>query len=836
MENTGLFIKNRDERLEVLPVLDGIMRVRYSVNEFSKEPSLMIDEEGLPPFRGEVRDAVSFPGSETAVSAGRLKASVCGESLRLKWMSAEGELLLSEGRKEFTRVPVMAYTTGDEEPVIERVKTVDGERNFIKNLREVKDHEALQGRLYFEFSEDEQIHGFGQAEEGIYNYRYHVQYLYQHNMRIPMPVMISDRGYGILFDITSLMTFNDTENGSYIFFDAIPQLTYYFIYGPGMDEIVKGIRRLTGEAAMLPKWAFGYIQSKEQYYSAKELYETAKRYRDLNIPIDCIVQDWNTWEKDKWGNKLLDNERYGDIEEQSRRLHDINVHTMVSVWPNMNFGTENHTEFSEKGYLLNDLATYDAFNEEARRIYWRQAKEGLFDRGFDSFWCDSTEPFSGPDWGGEIKREPWKRYELVGGEHKKYLPPEKANAYALMHAKGIYENQRRTDGDKRVLNLTRSGYASGQRYGAMLWSGDTCASWQTLRRQITEGLNMGLSGYPYWTLDIGGFFTVGKKWQNRGCGCNNDPSPKWFWRGEYDEGVKDRGYCELYVRWLQFGTFLPMFRSHGTDTPREIWNFGREGEPFYDAIADSIRLRYRLMPYIYSLAGSVRLHSDTIMRSLIFDFPEDIAARHIDFEFMFGRSLLVCPITEPMYFTAGDKPLKEGDRTWDVYFPGEGIWYDLYTDSKYRGGQAVKIRTGLSHIPVFVRAGSIIPMREGLSYASEEPDTPLELHVYAGADGRFTLYEDAGDGYGYEKGEYSLISLEYSDKDRILDIAERKGAFPGMQTEKRLLVILHGASLKEAGGEAGESETGQVRRELVYSGEAVRTELIPENAFNCRLK
>ncbi|MCR4655380.1 MAG: DUF5110 domain-containing protein [Lachnospiraceae bacterium] len=723
------------------------------------------------------------------------------------------EVILREGKKEFITVPVMKYTTGDEEPVIERVKTVDGERNFIKNLKEVEDHTALQGRLYFKFGDGESIHGFGQAEEGIYNLRGHVQYLYQHNMRVPMPMFVSDKGYGILFDAASLMTFNDTENGTYLFFDAISELDYYFILGPSMDRITDGFRFLTGAAAMLPKWAFGYVQSKEQYYTAKELYETAKRYRDLNVPIDCIVQDWNTWEKDKWGNKILDKERYGDMKEQAEKLHDINVHTMVSVWPNMNFGTENHKEFEEKGFLLNDLATYDAFSEEAREIYWRQAKEGLFDRGFDSFWCDSTEPFSGPDWGGEIKREPWQRYMLVGGEHKKYLPPEKANAYGLKHAEGIYVNQRKTTKEKRVLNLTRSCYASGQKYGAVLWSGDTCASWETLRRQITEGINMGLSGYPYWTFDIGGFFTVGKKWQNRGCGCNNDPTPKWFWKGRYDEGVNDLGYRELYVRWLQMGTFLPMFRSHGTDTPREIWNFGKEGEPFYDAIAEFIRIRYRLMPYIYSMAGSIRLKSFTVMRSLLFDFAYDPAARGMDSEFMFGKSLLICPVTEPMYYDAESRPL-DREKKWSVYLPECEGWYDFFEGAFYKWGQSITVDCPIDRIPVFVKAGSIIPMRDGLSFAGGEPDTPLELHVYEGADGEFTLYEDAGDGYGYEDGEYSLTELNWKDSEKTLILGERKGEYPGMIRERRIKIVKHCRD-----GRTEEAE------ETVYRGDSLSIEL-----------
>ena len=254
--------------------------------------------------------------------------------------------------------------------------------------------------------------------------------------------------------------------------------------------------------------------------------------------------------------------------------------------------------------MLDDMSTYDAFDAEAREIYWQQAKAVLFDGGFDAWWCDSTEPFSGPDWGGEQKREPWERFQLVGGEHKRFLDPERANLYALAHARGIYENQRRETEEKRVMNLTRSGYAGSQRYGAVLWSGDTAARWSVMRGQIAEALSMAASGYPWWTLDIGGFFVVRENWRARGCGCENDPTPKWFWTGDFEAGIGDMGFRELYVRWLQFGCFLPMFRSHGTDAPREIWNFGQKGDAMYDAIEKFIRLRYRLMPYIYSLAGA----------------------------------------------------------------------------------------------------------------------------------------------------------------------------------------------------------------------------------------
>ena len=743
----------------------------------------------------------SYPGKQNP-DPENIHLSICTEQLQgsadprtgeAAFRDKDGALLLQIPEMEFTTIPVLKYTTGGEKPVIERVMTVDGERNSIRNLRPVEDHLALRGRIFFHFDENEAIHGFGQGEEGVFDLRGHTRYLYQHNMRIPMPVLLSDKCYALLFDCGCLMTFEDTEYGSYLYFDAVQQVDFYFIRGENFDELIAGIRFLTGKASMLPKWAFGYIQSKEHYHTARELADIARRYRGLNIPLDCVVQDWNTWEPGKWGQKTLDPERYGDLDEQMKALQEMNVHTMVSVWPNCNSGTKDYTEFTDNDALLNDCSTYDAFSEKARELYFRQAKEGLFDRGFDAWWCDSTEPFSGPDWNGPIKREPWERFFLVGTEHKKYLPAEKANLYSLMHARGMYENQRKVTEEKRVLNLTRSGYAGSQQYGAVLWSGDITASWSVMKNQIAEGLNMAMSGYPYWTLDIGGFFTVGKKWQNRGCGCDTDPSPRWFWKGEYDEGVKDRGYCELYTRWLQLGAFLPMFRSHGTDTPREIWNFGERGTPFFNAIEKQIRLRYLLMPYLYSLAAAVWLNDGLIIRPLLFDFPKDAKASGMSTEFLFGHSILVNPVTEPMYYLAGDREIIPSPPTvWETYLPGGVQWIDFHTGERAEGGRTVLTDAPLDTLPLFVKAGSIVPMLRGLHYAGEETGNPIELHIYTGADASFLLYEDAGDGYGYESGEYATTLLTWDDASKTLTIEDRKGKYPGMPYGKQFSVYLDG--------------------------------------------
>jgi len=793
VEKNGVRLWDEKKKEEILiePAREDIIRVRQARGKVKDISSLLVEENALVEKMPEAE--IREEGEKIFLCLKKLTAEVSVETGVITWrMSEGGKKLLTENGRSLVEKPVYKYTTGGEAPVIDRVKTVDGERNFIKNLKKTEDRKACRGKLNFLFDEEEKIFGLGQAEEGIYNLRHHTQYLYQHNMRIPMPMFYSSNGYGLFVDCTSLMVFTDDENGSYLFLDTVEQMDYFVIAGPSPDEAIDGFRFLTGKAAMLPKWAYGYIQSKEQYYTAKELTEVIERYRALEVPIDCVVQDWNSWEPGNWGEKILDQERYGDMPECAEKIHRMHAHTMVSVWPNMNSGGKNHTEFMESGHMLNDYATYDAFSEEGRNIYWKQAKEGLFDQGFDSWWCDSTEPFSGPDWGGEEKREPWERYMLVGEEHKKYLDAERANVYALMHAKGIYENQRRDCKEKRVLNLTRSGYASGQRYGAVLWSGDITATWETMKKQITEGLNMGLSGYPYWTLDIGGFFTVHENWQGRGCGCHNDPTPKWFWRGDYEEGIKDAGYRELYVRWLELGTFLPMFRSHGTDTPREIWNFGEKGTPFYDAIEKFIKLRYRLMPYIYSLAGAAWLENGTIMRSLFFDFGEDKKSYEIRDEFLFGKNILVCPVTEPMYYRAGNEKIENADRSRICYLPAGADWIDFWSGEYFTGGRSIKRQAPLDQIPLFIKAGTVLPMKEGMQYAEDKREEPVILHIFPGKDSSFTLYEDEGNNYLYEEGKFQTISLDWKDNESMLIIGEKKGDYAGSFSKKDFIVRKNG--------------------------------------------
>ncbi|HWR30112.1 MAG TPA: TIM-barrel domain-containing protein, partial [Negativicutes bacterium] len=604
-----------------------------------------------------------------------------------------------------------------------------------------------------------------------------VEYLYQTNMKISIPFLISTKNYGILIDTESAMIF-DGRNGTMSFtLDTVDEISYYIIIGENFDEIVAALRTLTGRATMLPRWAFGYIQSKERYHSSEDLLNTVAQFRASGIPLDCIVQDWLSWAKGLWGEKRADPIRYPDLTKLMNALHGQHVRLMVSVWPNMSVDSTNYREFHKKGLLLPNSSVYNAFDESARAIYWKQCNEDWFSAGIDALWCDNTEPFSDADWNGETKRTEELRYQLIVTDSQKSMDWKRLNTFGLFQAKGIYENWRRQTSAKRVTNLSRSTYLSGQRYGVIAWSGDVSAKWSVLQNQIVEGIKFCMSGAPYWTLDIGGFFTVRDKFENRGCEKAGDDTPLWFWDGDYNDGVADLGYRELYVRWLQYATFLPIFRSHGTDTPREPWNFGHPGELCYDAILTFIRLRYRLLPYIYSIAASVSQHHDTMMRSLMFDFAHDDNVKDACHSYMFGKSLLDCPVTEPMYYGPNNTLLQNTQKTWDVYLPKPGLWYDFWTNQAYDGGQTIPCEAPLHIMPLFVKAGSIMPFSDTLVYTDERNGEVSEILVYDGENGEFNLYNDEGDGYSYEAGNYSLIRLIYQYHEKTLTFGKVDGKY-----------------------------------------------------------
>jgi alpha-D-xyloside xylohydrolase len=747
-------------RLRIDVISPSIFRVRYTLDEkFGEKPSFMV----LTQPDAEVEVSQLEDAQCIFIRTSQLTLQIDKLTGAFTWRDSKAEILVREpaqGGKHLERVNVERRIF-DESIRVHAEATADGIKARVENAKVVIDRQAFQTKLEFLFSDGEAIYGLGQHEDGILNYRGKCQYLYQQNMKVAMPVIVSSRGWAILFDTSSYAEFHDDEHGSYFWTEVDDEMDFYFIVGPEFDQIISHLRKLTGKPTMLPRWAYGYVQSKERYRTQQELIDTAREFRERSIPLDCIVQDWLTWTGKFWGDKHPDPERYPDPSALTNALHAIDVKLMVSIWPIMRGESPNQIEMRNAHFLLGNDATYDAFNLQARDLYWQQANRGWFRHGIDAWWCDCTEPFEA-DWKGSIKPQPWKRVQINTNESKTYLDPEIINAYSMLHSQGIYEHQRATTSEKRVVNLTRSGFPGQQRYGAITWSGDTCARWEVYRRQIADGLNFCVTGNPRWTIDIGGFF-VGRREQ-------------WFWRGDYPKGCEDEGYRELYVRWLQLGTFLPMFRSHGTDTPREPWRFGKPGELAYDSIIKFIQLRYQLLPYIYSTAAAEWLRDDTMMRMLAFDFRTDPNVLNIRDQFMFGRSIMVCPVTHPMYFGPNSTPLTDIPRTRDVYLPAGTDWYDFWTGSRHTGGQTITASATLDALPIFVRAGAILPVHAIVQHASQ-PMKEIELRIYPGSNGSYELYDDTGDGYGYEAGEYAITPLSWNDASQRLHVKTRLGNY-----------------------------------------------------------
>lgn len=766
--------------------------------EFSNKQSLMVLPDTVVQTEWEIKDT----DDALDIITEKLRVHIHKKTCAFAYYDSENRLLTKEpdrGGKSLSQIEVIKNIY-DKDQKIHIDNSADGVKAVAEDGIQVVDRKAYHTKLEFEWSEGEALYGLGSHEEGIMNLRGTHQYLYQQNMKAVVPMLVSSRGYGVLVDTYSLMIFRDDVYGSYLWTDVDDELDYYFIYGPEMDDIIDQYRTITGKAPMLPRWAFGYAQSKERYQTQEEILNVLQEFRDRQIPIDLIILDWMSWPDNLWGQKSFDQERFPDPREMLNAIHQRNAHFMISIWPNMVQGGENHREMKEMGYLLGNQSTYDAFNEKARDVYWRQAEEGLFTYGVDAWWCDCTEPFEA-DWKGEMKPEPEERLWINTSESKKYLDPEYMNAYSLYHSKGIYEGQRELTSQKRVVNLTRSSYAGQHRYGTITWSGDIAANWDTFRKQIPAGLNFCITGEPYWTLDIGGFFVDRRENQ-------------WFWNGEYKNGCNDLGYRELYVRWFQYAAFLPIFRSHGTDTPREPWRFGEPGSVIYDTILKFIHLRYRLLPYIYSLAGKVYLENYTIMRSLVFDFRNDSRVLDIDDQYMFGPALLVNPVTKPMYYESDSRQLSGTRITRSVYLPADNSWYDFWTGKLYDGGQAYEVEAPLDKMPIFVRNGSIIPMGPYVQYADEKTNAPIELRVYRGRDCSFTLYEDEGDSYHYENGGYATIQIKWDDTKNRLTLMKRNGSYQGMEEECIFRIIL----VSESQG-TGVEETTNVNKTVHYHGE-----------------
>ena len=645
---------------------------------------------------------------------------------------------------------------------------------------------------------NEGLYGLGQLQDGRLSHRNLDKYLVQTNIEDVTPLIQSNRGWGLFWDNYSGTTYSDHNGLTSFRSDVGDEIDYYFMYGGSMDATIAEIRSLTGQVPMMPLWSYGFMQSKERYTSQNEILSVVRKYRDLGVPLDVIIQDWQYWSHNYlWNAMDFLNPRFPDPQGMVDSIHAMNARMMISVWTSFGPATKPYRALDKEGLLFegttfpqwgvdgpknveypSGVRVYDPYSPKSRDIYWDNLNNGLYKYGIDGWWLDATEP-ENFDWKD-------KDFDHITGVGRSYRSVR--NAFPLASVSGVYDNQRALDDGHRITILTRSGFLGQQRYAANVWSGDVLSSWDMLRKQVPAGLNFSMLGMPHWNSDLGGFFA----WL-----YNNDSEAS---------GTRNPLYHELYVRWLQFGIFTPMMRSHGTSISREFFEYGKPGEPVYDALVDAVKLRYRILPYTYSLAWDVTNNQGTFMRPLIMDFPDDPKALDNAREYMYGDAFLVAPVLNAQYTTElaeKDSPEKKAKaladaanvdftqpKSMEVYLPAGAKWYNYWTNELLDGGRTVDVATEFSKIPLFVRAGSIVVNGPEVQYTTEKPWDNLTVAVYPGADADFTLYEDAGDGYKYESGEYTEIPMKWNDRKRTLTIGARRGSYPGMITPRRFTVTL----------------------------------------------
>ena len=597
------------------------------------------------------------------------------------------------------------------------------------------------------------------------------------------------------------------KNQLSIWSEMSPDMDYYFIAGKNMDEVISGYRTLTGKAPVYPKWVLGFWQSRERYQSSKDIEENMKKFRDLKIPVDNIVQDWNYWKLDSWGSHEFESARYPNPQAMLDSVHALHGRFMISVWPKFYDTVKNYKKLDAKGWMYHQAikddihdwlgfrgSFYDAYDAGARKMFWRQMDENLYTKykfGIDAWWMDASEP--------NVRdcTPMWYRKALSGptalGTATEYF-----NAYSIVNADAIYNGQRSVNPNQRVFLLTRSGFAGEQRYSTATWSGDIATRWEDMRAQMTAGLNYSMAGLPFWGMDQGGFCV-----ENRYVAAQQ----------EFDKTGKENAdlkeWRELQARWNQFGCFVPLYRAHGQWPLREVWNIAPADHPAYKTIVAYDKLRYRLMPYLYSMAGMVHLKDYTMMRGLVMDFNGDDKVLDIKDQWMFGSALMACPVGEYQKYSR------------EVYLPKQKGWYDFYTGAYHAGGQTIVADAPYDKIPVFIPEGAILPIGPEMQWSDEKKPELIDLYVYAGKDGSYTLYEDEGTNYNYEKGKYAVIDFKYDDARKQVTIGARKGSFDGMLQKRRFNIILVDQK-KQQGVNLAKSPKGKV---VKYSGQAMTVKL-----------
>jgi len=741
---------------------DNIVEVKYTIlPSFPEKTSLVIINE----WKSTPEFTVSETTDEIIISTAKFKIKVIKSNNSISYTDPQNGVILSEDQ---------ANGKSMSEATVAGIKTYNCVTQFNSPA-------------------DEALFGLGCHPEDTLsiNYKGRDQEMAIKYMTGAIPVLLSNKGYGLIWDNYAASNFYGAEAGNtkykYVS-ESGTMVDYYFIYGPEFDQIIASYRDATGEAPMYPKWSFGLFQSQDRYKSQAEVLSVKDGYRNNKIPVDCIVQDWFYWEPNVIGSHVMWPERYPNPKYMVDELHKANIHGMISIWPVFAKGTQNYDEMAKAGNLTDitwdNVMThtfdnyYDAHSPKARDMYWRQAKDSLIGRyGWDAWWVDQCEPDNGK------LLDLRKQSNFATGKGIDFF-----NTYSLMHSEGLYKNWRRDIKGKRAFFLIRQSFAGAQRNAATLWSSDITCTWEAYKSQVPQGINSCASGIPYWTSDIGGYHL-------------NWAPPEW------SKPIQK----ELFTRWFQFGTFSPIFRIHGKGE-RALFSDN------WDAKTKAIllnydNLRYRLLPYIYSLSWKVTNEGYTIMRSLAFDFRNDKNVNSIPDQYMFGPAFLVNPVTERMYSLETNVP---AEKTRKVYLPESTTWYDFWTGKTLKGGQTIVAQAPIETIPLYIKAGSIVPMGSFLQYATEKPADVIELRIYPGADGKFVIYEDENDTYNYEKGQYATIEFEWNDKAKTLTVGDRKGNFKGMLNERKFNVVL-----VKPGVGAGVEISTKFDKSVTYSGKKI---------------
>jgi alpha-D-xyloside xylohydrolase len=753
--------------MKVKVCFDNLIEVKYTtLPVFLDKPSLVITNEWktIPGF------TITENSNEIVIATAKIKVVINRISNAVKYTDLAGNVILAE----------------------------DDAQGKTMNEATIAGIETYNCTSQFNSPADEALYGLGcHPEDSLsINYKGRNQEMAIRYMTGAIPVMLSTKGYGLFWDNYSASNFFGGEAGNtkykYVS-ESGTMVDYYFIYGPDFDNIISSFRNASGNAPMFPKWAFGLFQSQDRYKSQAEVLSVKDKYRNAKIPVDCIVQDWFYWEPNVIGSHVMWPERYPNPKAMVDELHAANIHAMISIWPVFSAGTKTYDQMTHSGGMTDmqwlNVNTnildryYDAHSPQARDLYWKQAKDSLIGRyGWDAWWVDQCEPDNG-NIGAKDYMDLRKKSNFAIGRGIDYF-----NTYSLMHSQGLYEHWRKDIPDKRAFFLIRQSFAGEQRNAATLWSSDITCTWNAYKNQVPQGINACASGIPFWTSDIGGYHF---HWT----------APDW----------KAPVNRELFTRWFQFGTFSPIFRIHGKGE-RAIFSDNWDA-PTKEILLKYDNLRYRLLPYIYSLSWKVTNEGYTIMRSLAFDFKDDAGIQNIPDQYMFGSAFLVNPVTQRMNSLPNAKDIKKVRK---VYLPKSAAWYDFWTGKLIPGGQTIEAAAPIETLPLYIKAGSIVPMGPYLQYATEKVADPIELRVYTGANADFVLYEDENDTYNYEKGKYATIAMNWNEADKTLTIKDRKGDFPGMLKDRTFRVVW--VTTKNGTG----IEPAKQAVEIKYSGQEVK--------------